>query len=182
LPVWAEAYETILESARGSLRERLAESDIRQGMKHATPETKAKILAEMADDPVVVAEAARFGSTTSQALSQLERRRDTLRQEAQERSIESSPIRKLIDQQKAAIDVESACRQFADDLTRMTERFAREIDGALPRTGPSREQPLDYVRRSIARARAALDRLEAYAESGENDLDVFLSGVLGGTH
>ena len=136
----------------------------------------------MAADPVVVAEAARFGSPTSRALGELERRRDTLRQEAQERNIESSPVRKLIDQQEAAIDVEDACRRFAQDLSRMTERFAREIDGALPRTGPAREQPLVWVRRSIAQARAALDRLEAYTESGENDLDMFLSGVLGGAN
>jgi len=148
----------------------------------ATPESKRAAFADLATDPDVVTEAAQFGSPTSRALGELERRRDTLRQEAQERATESSPVLKRIDQLRASIDVEEACRRFATDLSVMTERFAREIDGALPRTGPAREQPLTMVRWSITQARAALDRLETYTESGENDLDVFLSGVLGGTN
>jgi hypothetical protein len=146
----------------------------------ATPESKRAAFADLAADPDVVTEAARFGSPTSRALGELERQRDTLRQEAQERATQSDPVLKRIDQLVAAIDVEEACRRFATDLSTMTERFAREIDGALPRTGPAREQPLTMVRWSITQARAALDRLEAYTESGSNDLDAFLSEVLGG--
>jgi len=145
-----------------------------------TPESKRAAFADLATDPDVVTEAARFGSPISRVIGELERQRDTLRKEAQERETQGSPVLRRIDQMVAAIDVEEACRRFATELTTMTERFAREIDGALPRTGPAREQPLFWVRHSLTQARAALDRLEKYAESGTNDLDAFLSEVLRG--
>lgn len=145
-----------------------------------TPEAKQATFVELAADPVIVTEAARFGSPTSQALGTLESRKDSLRQEDRERETQSDPVLRRIDQMDASLDVEAACRRFAQDLATMTERFARDIDKALPRTGPAREQPLVWIRRSIEQARASLDALEGFTETGESDIDTFLGEVLGG--
>jgi hypothetical protein len=178
LPVWAEAYETILESTRGSLRERLAASDIRQGLQHATPEVKRDTFAQLAADPEVLREAARLGSPTAKAAADLFVGSHRIRESQREQQIESDPIQKLAYQTYAAMDIEGICRRYALD----TERFLREVSEALPRTGPAGSGHLHWVREAIDRARSALDQLSTYVETGRNDVDRFLEEVLkGGT-
>lgn len=176
-PTWRDAWSAAVP---GDSPESVAERRRLSEPRNASPETKRAIFRELADDPAITQEMARPGSPVSRAVGELQQRQQILSQEARERAIESDPILKRLDQLDAALDVEQACANFARDLDTMTKRFAREIDKALPRTGPAREQPLFWVRRSIMQARASLDALEGYAESGTTDLDTFLGEVLGG--
>ena len=175
LPVWAEAYETILESTRGSLRERLAASDIRQGMQHASPEVKRDAFAQLAADPAIVQEVARMTTPTAQAVGNLMDGAHKIREQQREQRIESDPISKRIDQNVAALDVEAACRRFAAD----TETFVQTILSLTPRLGQAGVDDRYWITLSVERARAALDRLEVFATTGKSDLDGFLEETLG---
>lgn len=149
-------------------------------VRHGTPEAKRETFQQLASDPDVIQEAAMVGTPTSRAVSDLYTKTERVREEHREREIETDPISKRLDQVGAALDLESTCNRFARDLMQLSERFAREINAALPRTGAAREEHLYWVRQAIGRAKSVLDELESYAETGRTDLDAFLEGVLGG--
>lgn len=145
-----------------------------------SPEARRAILQQLAADPDIVTEAASLGSPVSRALSDLYRRSDAVRQEHHEQRTQADPLLKRLDEIGAALDIEKVCSKFAEELARLSERFARDVNRALPRTAPPAADGLHvmFVRRSVAQARAALDAVEGYVQGNDTDLDAFLADVL----
>lgn len=179
---WMEVYDAVRpgQSAGTTMQERFAKQSAQTVVAHGTPEVKRAAFQQLARDPDVIEEAAMLGTPTSRAVSDLYTKTERVREEWTERETASDPISKRLDEVGAALDLEAACNRFARDLVAMSERFAREINEALPRTGPAREEHLYWVRQALERARSVLNELESYAETGRTDLDAFLEGVLGG--
>ncbi len=138
-------------------------------------ETKRAALQQLARDPDVIEEAAKYGTPTSRAVAELHVETERVRKQWREQQTESDPIAKRLDQVGAALDVETICSRYA----RETDRFAREIAEALTRTGTVGERHLYWVRQAIERAESQLAQVKTYAETGRTDLDAFLQDVLG---
>lgn len=169
---WSELW---LEG-HGSTPERQAAYIAASNARNATPEAKREIFAELAADPVVVEHAAELGTPTSQAVSKLTHQANVIREQRREQAVEADPIARRLERQRAALDLEASCNQFAQDCV----RFAREITDLLPSTGEASAEDLAWIRRAIERGRGSLDQLEGYISSGRTDLDAFLESVLGG--
>lgn len=176
---WIEAFSAVSGHGDEAISERMA-GYVGNRLEVAPAEKKRELFQQLARDPEVVAEAAVLGTPTSRAVAELHTRTERVREEHREREVSGDPIAERIEQVGAALDLEAACTRYARDLLTLSERFAREINDALPRTGAAREEHLYWVRQAIGRARSVLDGLEGYAETGRTDLDVFLQDVLGG--
>lgn len=172
-PSWADVWA----DTTGSTTERQAEYHAASAARNTTPETKREIFAELAADPVVIEHAAELGTPTSQAVSRLTHETEVIRAQRREQTIETDPLARRLERQRAALDLEASCNQFAQDCV----RFAREITDLLPSTGEASDEDLAWIRRAIERGRSALEQLEVYISTGRTDLDAFLEQVLGGT-
>lgn len=175
-PLWLD----VMREIHGTTREGQRDIDAVSMTRRASPDAKREVFQQLARDPDVIQDAAMLGTPTSKAVSDLYTRTERVREEFRERETEADPVAKRLDQVGAALDLEAACNRFARELVRLSEQFAREINDALPRTGPAREEHLYWVRQAIERARSVLNDLEGYAETGRTDLDAFLQEVLGG--
>jgi hypothetical protein len=140
------------------------------------PEDKRAAFAALAADPAVVEQAAVVGTQISQAVTRLTHQAHVAREQRRERETEADPIARNLERQRAVLDLEAACNQFAQDCV----RFAREITDILPASGEASPDDLEWIRRAIERGRSALDQLEGYVSTGRTDLDAFLSEVLKG--
>jgi Family of unknown function (DUF6192) len=140
------------------------------------PEDKRAAFAALAADPAIVEQAAVVGTAISQAVTRLTHQAKVTREQRHERETEADPIARKMEQQRALLDLEAACNQFAQDCV----RFAREITDILPASGEASADELEWIRRAIERGRSALDQLEGYVSTGRTDLDAFLTEVLKG--
>lgn len=172
LPSWSQALETIMGS---TLDERRADMIVGSA-RNAEPETKREIFQELSRDADVVAEAAQPGSATSRAISDLEYKSETLRQEHRERVIQADPVARHLEEQAAVIDIAAECNRFRRDC----RRFAEVIANLLRSAGDAGDGDLFWIREAITDARAALDQLDGFVNAGHTDLDVFLGSVLSG--
>jgi hypothetical protein len=171
-PSWTDASYGI----RSMPPERRVDVDAASYSRRASPEAKREIFQTLAADPVIVEHAAEIGTPTSQAVSKLTHDAYVIREQRREQAIEADPISRRLERQRAALDLEASCNQFAQDCV----RFAREITDLLPATGEADPDDLAWIARAIERGRTALDQLEVYISTGRTDLDAFLENVLGG--
>jgi hypothetical protein len=189
-PDWTETAYVVAGSSTGQASQRRGLSEAR----NQTPEIKGQMLTTIASDPSVAPEdrqaafavlardpsivkhAAELGTPTSQAVSRLTHQVGIVREQRREQASEADPISRRLERQRAALDLEASCNQFAQDCV----RFAREITDLLPASGEASPEDLDWIKRAIERGRSALDQLEVYVSTGRSDLDAFLESVLGG--
>lgn len=187
-PAWTEAYYAATTGSKEDNDERRALSEAR----NARPEIKAQMIRELAGDaqvpseaqqaafqtlaarPAVAEEVANFGSATSRAVVDLNQRAHEARVERRERREQADPVARQFAEQRAVLDLQSACARFTGDI----ERFAREVAEIMPRTGLAGADELFWIREVMERSRSVLAQVERYVETGRSDIDTFLAEVL----
>lgn len=189
-PGWTEAYYAVTNSSTVDARHRRALSEARNRNPEikgemltmiaadpaVAPEDKRAAFAALASDPAVIEQAAVLGTPTSQVVTRLTHQAHVVREQRREQEHAADPIARNLERQRAVLDLEASCNQFAQDCV----RFAREITDILPSSGEASADDLEWIGRAIERGRSALDQLEGYISTGRTDLDAFLEGVLKG--
>lgn len=184
---WSDAYEackpereptapTVEATAEPDPQDPARYRPLRDQIDVASDEAKRYAFRRLAQEPAVIQEAADIGSPVSRAVTGLEQKADSIREQRLEQAVQADPVAVRLEQQSAAVDVMGECNRVRRDL----RRFAEAIEELLPKVGKISEGDLFWIREALSDAHATLDRLSRLVDTGQTDLDTFLDSVLTG--